>query len=742
MKIAPKEYGHEYDEDSPLDALAVELERKLSQTMSDRTAIDHEMVIDLRNYHGQYDAATLAAMKEAKRANPFIKMTRAKTNAAESQIVDLLFPNDDKNWGIAPTPVPELADQASNEQEVLDDNGEPYTTTDGEQVTEGMLAARELEQIKERCDKMELLIEDQLVESRFNAVARLAIHDGCVVGTGILKGPVVVNKMDKSFTKQGDAWVVEMRQSITPAVEVVRPWDFFPDLSASRIEEAEFIFERRYMSKQQIKGLIDKRGFPKAQIKKIMQMSPQSTQHSSTYMDDVRTLAGLSDNLNDTRYETWEYHGPIPYSVLFDLGVIDLPSDEKEAQLFIQDMMHEEVMATVFYCGGIVLGAKLHMMHYENYMPYRVWNWEQDDSCIFGYGLPRIVRDEQRIINSTWRMILDNGSITAGPQVIFDNKYIRPANGDATIEPFKQWHLLKPVDDVRKVFSTIEFNSHLPELQGIYSMARQMMDEVSGVPMLNQGEQGQSTQTLGGMSMLMNAANAVRRRQIKQWDDNITAPLITDFYAWNMEYEEDNDVKGDYQVDARGTSALLVRETQAVALTNYLSMAGSNPVFAPVIQLKAIENLRQWVKLQGLPADLVPTNEELEAYQQQQAEQQGEQPQDTAIAVEQLRIQQMQAKQEFEMQMFQRKAELDMQENEASRNLKAQQMQADLMANASKERIEIMKLEQTGKVNTEKLLVELKKVQMQTDKEMQQFMTELKLKQVTGNYRANDGLAQ
>jgi hypothetical protein len=741
MKVTPKDYGHTYDNDSKLDMLAVDLEHKLAEVMTDRGVIDTQMVQDLRNYHGQYAPEEEKALKEAKRAHPFINLTRAKTNAAEAQLVDLLFPNDDKNWGIEPTPVPELATKMADESPAVID-GQQYQDGEGEVITNATLAARELEVIKERCGKMEDEIEDQLVECQYNAMARMAIHDGCVTGTGILKGPVVIGKQDKSFTKQGEAWVMALKDSVTPAVEVVRPWDFYPDMSASCIEEAEFVFERRHMSKAQLRDLVQRRGFDQEQIKKVLQMTPQSTQHTSSYMDDVRTMAGLSDTLNDTRYETWEYHGPINFQVLLDLKAVDLPEDPEKQAEYLKEMENEEVIGMVFYCGGIVLGAKLHMMRYENYLPYRVWNWEPDDSSIFGFGLPRIVRDSQRVVNSTWRMILDNGGITAGPQIVYNQKYIYPANDDTTITPFKQWHLVKDVDDIRKVFNAVEFNSHLPELQAIYQMARVMMDEVSGLPMINQGEQGQATPTLGGMSMLMNAANAVRRRQVKAWDDDVTSPMIKDFYAWNMEYGSDEQIKGDYLVDARGTSALLVRETQAVALTNYLQMAGSNPVFAPIIQLKAIQNLRQWVKLQGLPADLVPTDGELEAWQKQQAEQQGEQQQDPAVMVEQLRAQQLQAKQEFDMQLFERKAQQDAQEAEANRQLKLQQMQADMLASASKERIELIKLEQNGKLGTEKLLAELRKVQMNVEKDNMQFIAELQLKQRTGNNEANYGLAQ
>ncbi|NCP63156.1 MAG: hypothetical protein GW836_00655 [Paraglaciecola sp.] len=722
-KLKPKDYGHEYDVQNPLDNLAMELERKLSDTITDRNAIDIRMVEDLQNYHGSYDQSRVAELKKAKRSSTFIKLTRAKTNAGESQLIDLLFPNTDKNWGIKPTPVPEIADQLNDDSPAQID-GQKYQDEEGEIVTNGMLAARKLQIANDRCDKMEDEINDQLVESDYEAKCRKVIHDACVIGTGILKGPVVVGKQDKVYMETKEGWTHKLVESLTPACEVVRPWDFFPDMSASHISECEFVFERRFMSKAQLKGLVKRKGFDKEQIKKVLQMTGAQTQHSSSYMDDVRRLAGLSESLNDTRFETWEYTGPVSYDALIRLGAVELPEDAEERDALLKEFEGEEVIATVFYCGGITIGAKLKMMDYEDYLPYRVFNWEPDDSCLFGYGVPRMVRDEQAIINSVWRMILDNGAITAGPQIGRSGKHISPVNGDWALEPFKQWELSGSVDDIRKVFTAMEFNSHLPELQGIYQMARIMFDEVSGIPMLQQGEQGQSTQTLGGMSILMNSANTVRRRQVKAWDDNITSPMIKDFYHWNMEYNENGDIKGDYQVDARGTSALLVKETQAAAITNFLGVVGSNPVFAPVLQLKAAEILRQWAKTQSLPASMLPTDEELEEFIKKQQEQQGEQPQDSAIAVEQMRMDQQQAKFKFEYEMFGAK------------------VQAGLQEAASKERIEMMRLAQNDKINTEKLIADLKKNQAKLDSDWQQFMAELNIKYKFESPTANYGLGE
>lgn len=718
MALEPKEYKHEYSADSPVDMLAQELEKKLTDVINDRTTIDSRMVEDLKNYHGVMDDELIKKLKEAKRSYPFIKLTRAKTNAGESQLVDLLFPNDDKNYGIKNTPNPDLVTKSESEEPAVVD-GEKFKDGEGNVVTQGDLAARELEIVKERCENMEREIDDQLIEAKYNTKCRKVIHDACVVGTGVLKGPVVVGKLDKAYIETADGFEMILKESLTPGVEVVRPWDFFPDLSAAEIGEAEFTYERRYMSKQQIAELPNRKGFDAEQVKRVLKMTPNETQHVTSYQEDVRQMAGLSDTINDSRFETWEYNGPIDNNVLIQVGAIDLPEDEEERAAKEEELEGGETLATVFYCGGVVMGARVHHMTYENYMPYRVFNWEPDDASIFGYGIPRMVRDEQSILNSTWRMMLDNGGITAGPQLGINKKYIQPADGDWSITPFKQWNMTGGLDDIRKAFTSVQFDSHLQELQGVYQTARVLFDEVSGVPMIQQGEQGQATQTLGGMSMLMNAANTVRRRQVKDWDDNITEPLISDFYHWNMSYSEDKNIKGDFQVDARGTSALLVKETQGQALNNFISMAGSSPVFAPVLALKAVDILREWAKTQGLPSTMLPTDDELEQYNQQQAEQAEQQPQDPQMLIEQSRMEQLQAKQQFELEMAQRKEASQMREL------------------ASKEQIEIMRLAQNDKLNSEKLIADLKKHQIKTDLEFQKFTAEIELKNtkgVTANY--------
>ncbi|HEU4621633.1 MAG TPA: hypothetical protein VFS42_05370, partial [Burkholderiaceae bacterium] len=83
-----------------------------------------------------------------------------------------------------------------------------------------------------------------------------------------------------------------------------------------------------------------------------------------------------------------------------------------------------------------------------------------------------------------------------------------------------------------------------------------------------------------GMSLLMNGANIVTRRAIKALDDGITTPFITAMYSWNMLYNPDESVKGDYNVQAKGSAALMEREQQAQMFFQFLQFVNSNPILA------------------------------------------------------------------------------------------------------------------------------------------------------------------
>ena len=85
--------------------------------------VDKRWIEDEDQYNGKDNIAKAASqmmtsveqgypvttqMAKPHRSTVFIGMTRQKTNAAEARLADILLPTDDRNWGIQPTPSPEL----------------------------------------------------------------------------------------------------------------------------------------------------------------------------------------------------------------------------------------------------------------------------------------------------------------------------------------------------------------------------------------------------------------------------------------------------------------------------------------------------------------------------------------------------------------------------------------------------------------------------------------------------------
>lgn len=671
------------------------LEVKAEEQERLRRPIEDRWISDIRQYKGFYDDEKMASIIRGQGSKQFVNITRKKTNAGEAKCSDMVFPTDDRNWGIRPTPIPELVSQQEAavdtaamtngvaapqpmQQQVQSAAGGSYAEAmqpppqpqpgpgqqaPGQPGPAGMMpppgapvqpAARSANDIaKERCEKMKDLIDDQLKEANYEAKAREAIHSAFLLGTGVLKGPEIHTNVRKAWVKKEDGkgnsvHVLDIVEETTPGVSFVDLWDFFPDMTATRIDDAEFVFVRHWMTKRDLIRLSRRPDFIKENIVEVMGTAPNRV--PPTYLMQLRELSGLSNVGDEKRYVVWEYHGPVSKENLMLCGV----DVDQENEL-------DEYEGVVWVCQGIVIKAQVNPMDTEE-RPFSVFCLEKDDSSIFGFGIPYLMRSPQEVVNAAWRMIMDNAGLSVGGQIIINDSIIEPvagANGkmDWNITPLKLWRMKKATSKPSDAFHIFEFPNHQQELSNIFQMARQLADEESGVPVIAEGEGGgglPGTNTLGGMELLMNNHQIVMRRAVKNWDDDVTRPMISRFYDHNMQFSEDENVKGDYVVDARGTAFLLQKETQARNILNLANFAQS-PALAGWFKFKPIaETLTTTMQLEK--TEFVNTEEEYQANlqaQQQAAAQQGQGGKDPQA--EQMRMQIEQQKLQLSYQMHQEK---------------------------------------------------------------------------------------
>src|SRR5690554_3525795 len=142
-----------------LQVFGSRLQSLVTQRVSERAEVEQRWLKDLRQYNGKYSPEEEQRLDNANGSKIFVNITRNKSNAAEARLSDMLFPTDDRNWGIRPTPVPELNAIAEN--------------TGTEEAAEATAIIKEAKKLSEG---MQREIDDQLNESSYAAKCRDMIH--------------------------------------------------------------------------------------------------------------------------------------------------------------------------------------------------------------------------------------------------------------------------------------------------------------------------------------------------------------------------------------------------------------------------------------------------------------------------------------------------------------------------------------------------------------------------------------
>jgi len=163
------------------------------------------------------------------------------------------------------------------------------------------------------------------------------------------------------------------------------------------------------------------------------------------------------------------------------------------------------------------------------------------------------------------RNLMDNSGLTSGPQIVLRRGAITPADGRWALTPRKMWYASEDSDvqDVRTAFQVFDIPARQAELERVVQFALKMAEDVTGMPAMLQGQATHAPDTVGGMQLLNNNASSVMRRLARLFDDRVTEPHVRRYYQWLlMDPSVPDEEKGDYTIDARGSSALVERDIQ------------------------------------------------------------------------------------------------------------------------------------------------------------------------------------
>lgn len=637
--MAFQEQPAPHNDDALLQSLGSTLMEEFKRAESDRMLTEQRWLRDLRQYRGQYDPEVEALIGKA-RSRAFVRKTRVKIKTIDSRVADLLFPTGaDKNWAIEETPKPSLAPEqraeiiASIKQQAMAQMQQQAMQALQQMVQQGVpedQAKQQIEQqmapmlqqaageppvqlveqaakqqAKEASRRMSEVIEDQLVEARYKQVALKTIHSGHLYGAGILKGPLVDRRVRTRFVREGGKWVSKSESYVIPFIDFVPLWRFYPDMSSTELSACRFAYERHTMTRHEMSGLAERKSFAKGRQRIIDWIKGNPKGHATPrYWDNELRNIGERDGVQGDAggtYEVLERWGWLNGEQLAAAGV-NVP----------EERMHEAFFSNVWMLpNGTIIKVALQQIDGVTW-PYFFYYFDKDESTIFPEGLASIMRDDQEMLNAATRIMIDNAAITSGGQLEVSPHLLSSTERVDEIAPWKVW-LRNNLSPGQPAIREIRFNSNIGELSQMAAMFENNADETTAIPRYMSGENSTNgaAGTSSGLSMLMGAVNIVTKDLITSYDEGVTVGFIRGVYGWNMKFNADDSIKGDYDVKATGSASLVAKEVRTRQLNEFAQLT-ANQLDAPWIKRGVLNKLR--AEANEL-VDVVKTQEEFDTEQ-------------------------------------------------------------------------------------------------------------------------------
>lgn len=606
-------------------SLSSYVKRCWEATKTAKKDVEDVLYASQRQRRGVYDPEKLAAIQKQGGSDIFMRLTSTKCQAGEAWINDVLLPTNEKPWELEPTPKPELNPEimqiiintATNfAMQRAQETGTQVNPEDAFEFAQTMRRTVEndmREEAKETADRMAKVIEDQLYEGSFQKAFRQIISDCVTYKACILKGPIIVK--DKCLEwKQGEAgkWEPVVYEKVTKKFKRVSPFDFYPSPECKEPNDG-YIIERQLLRRQDLLKLKGVDGYSDRAIEDALKDYGRGGYKEYLASDSTRATIEDKDqdvikDSSDDQIEVLEFWGSAQGSMLKEWG-LKVKNETNEYEIW------------AILVGNYIIKAELNS-NLLGKRPYYSTSYEKNPESIWGYGVPEKMIDMQNICNACIRAMVNNLAISSSPQAMVNTEAIAAGEDITSMYPFKIWQYQDKSGMLGEPIRFFQPGSNAQELLGIYEKMKAESDDNTGIPRYVHGDENVSGagRTARGLAMLMSASAKSIKQVIKNLDDDILSPLIEYMYQYNMLYNDDDSIKGDLKIRARGALALIVKEQAENARQDFLTLATNNPTIANIVGEEGIaEVLRSTMTAMDLNSNkIVPSRDELKRKMEQQ----------------------------------------------------------------------------------------------------------------------------
>ena len=561
------------------------------------------------------------------RSTLYVRMTQRYVDAGTAKLGEILLAPGAKSFSFSATPVPDLIDAKNDNRPVHLDHlpgapmamrslnpgeappaaataltpppaiGAPATLAGPQPVpapagavspagaagpppmvplTVADLANEKQEKADDAAKKAEKRIYDWHVECRRTAEVRKVIFDAGRLGVGVLKGPFPKASRQIATKRGPDGVVMGIRKVIQPGSKWVNAWNFYPDPTCGEnIQDGDHCFEREWMGGRAVRKLKGLPGYISSQIDKVIVEGPQKV----NVRDDGQPPTDESSQLKKGKYETWYFHGTLTRE---EMGCICEMAGTKETFDQAVPADQEQVYGIVTMINDSVVKASVNPLDSGEF-PYHTMPWQRRTGSWAGAGIAEQIATPQKMVTASVRAMLDNAGISAGGQIVIDTSVVTPADGDMGMSPHKIWYMNGEGErlNVNEAFGLFKIDNVTNELLLVVNLAMRLGEESTSIPLITQGQSGPTTpDTFGATQLQNNNANQLLRSIGYAFDDHITEPETQQYYEWLLlDPSVPDDEKGDWTIDARGSSTLVERSLQDQTIAQLLPLSATQPAY-------------------------------------------------------------------------------------------------------------------------------------------------------------------
>lgn len=583
------------------------------------------LMTSLRAFAGEYDPTKLAEIKQFGGSTVYARIIAMKCRGASSLLRDV-FLTPDRSWAINPPADPDVPEEITAKIMQLIQSEAATMAQQGVQIPPSAIRDR-MSQLMESASGAEKKAArrrakaaqdkiDEILESGgfYKALAEFLV-DLPLFPFAVLKGPVVkivpkvkyVNGQVQTTNEPRLFW------------QRVSPFDVWWTPGASDIEDAAVI-ERTRVTRADLNDLLDLPGYNQEAIRGALRDYGRGgyTETPDTGDSERAEYENRENPSTNTSgmISCLEYHGNVQGSLLIEYGMTPEQIPEPERDYMVQ----------AYIIGSYVIKVQLSPSPRKRH-PYFVSSFEKVPGTPVGNGLPDILSDIQEVANATLRSLVNNLSISSGPQVVVRDDLITPGTDGEGLYPWKRWHITGDMGMGAQTQKPIDFfqpSSNAQELLGVYAKFTEIADELSAIPRHMSGANPGSGagRTASGLAMLMGNASKILQTVAANVDRDVMSPALMMLYDMIMLTDTTGILTGDENIRVMGVNVAVQRETQRVRQLELLQMT-ANPIDMQIMGIPGRARLLRAVTNEiGLDGEgIVPPDDEIAAAVQQQQQQ-------------------------------------------------------------------------------------------------------------------------